>query len=307
VRYAGFRHEMWLTGLPVDADERNPEHPDDPIADKLLQRGVLAEVFKGFEGGNDLGGAPVATLLEELDRVQKKVRSNIDDAPTDQQKRQKLRGYLFLQAKNIGEREELRGKIDKGTIPEGLQELDKLFDAVKRQHGPADKPNWEGVRHAAAPLLVNLSLEEAWLERARLVLGLKEFVYGVDSSAAVLELIAADVKEGMIRDQGFFVARYQNMIQQLQYEAENLYQANKRLAEQQAVVAERKLEVERRTTERDRNRTELTELTTAANTEVARLEAMQRDLFAVQQRLGTALENTRSLEEQLRRRAAAKP
>src|SRR5438128_1180014 len=70
-RYAVFRHEMVVTGLPVDKDERRLDQPDEPIVEKLPPK-VLADIFAGAEGGPDLGGAPVATVMEELDRVKAK-------------------------------------------------------------------------------------------------------------------------------------------------------------------------------------------------------------------------------------------
>src|SRR5438874_6963478 len=70
--YAAFRHELVITGLPVDETERNAERPDEAVVDKLAPN-VLADVFKGAEGGPDLGGSPVKTVMEELDRVQSKV------------------------------------------------------------------------------------------------------------------------------------------------------------------------------------------------------------------------------------------
>ena len=79
-----------------------------------------------------------------------------------------------------------------------------------------------------------------------------------------------------------------------------------RLGELKGITAERTVEVNQRQTEVTKNQQELAKLTADTNVEVGKLEAIQRDLFAVQQRLGKAMEATRALDEQLRKRAAEK-
>src|SRR5262245_17537518 len=88
-RYESFRHELALTGLPVDDKEMNLDQPDDPIISKLTPS-VLTAVFQGNDGGADLGGAPVQTVLDEFDRVRAKVKANIAAQATVELKRQKL-------------------------------------------------------------------------------------------------------------------------------------------------------------------------------------------------------------------------
>src|SRR5262249_36804487 len=112
LQYAAFRYELVVNGLPVDETEVNPERPDEPIVAKL-PTGVLTEVFKGAEGGPDLGGSPVKTVMEELDRVQKKLHANITSAPPAELKN-KLRGYLIPLARDVAERNRYKDMIEKG-------------------------------------------------------------------------------------------------------------------------------------------------------------------------------------------------
>jgi hypothetical protein len=304
-RYAVFRHEIYLTGLPVDNKELTPGRPDEPIFNRLESDAVLKDIYQGNEGGADLGGPEVRTVLEELDRVQKRVRANVSAQSGDAQ-RKMIRGYLLMQANDIGEREALRKRIEEDKIEDLLSELDKRFDATKHLNASGD-PSRPLVRLAAGRLLVNLSFEDKWLERVRVVCGIEALSHGIDESARRVEQMIADVKDGITRDQGDFIARYRDMIQQLKLDAENIYQASQRLAEQKVVVADRQKEVQQRQTEVDRNTAQLAALTAETDKEVARLEAIQKDLFAVQQRLGKALDSSRAIEEQLQKRAGNRP
>src|SRR5262245_24830222 len=155
--YAAFRHELVVTGLPVDEAERHPQHPDDPIVQKLKD-GVLADVFKGAEGGSELGGKPVRTVIEELDRVEKKVIENLSTAPAEQQKNL-IRKYLLTQARDVAERDRFKEMAEKSDIPGAQAELTKRFATVRALHGTKGGENWLEVRYAAAELLVNLSLD----------------------------------------------------------------------------------------------------------------------------------------------------
>ena len=306
-RYAVFRHEMYLEGLPVDKDEVPPGRPGETTYEKLESASVLKDVYQGNEGGADLGGEEVRSIFEELDRVKKKIHANVESAGSDEQKRKRLRDYLLMQANDIGERKELRTKIESGSIDDALKELDKRFDEARHLQGSVGEPSRALVRLAAGRLLVNLSFDEKWLERVRVVVGIESLSHGLDESARHIEQMVADVKDAITRDQSFFVVQYRDMLQQLRLDGENIYQAAKRVSELQAVSAERKVEVQQRESEVAANRQHLTELTAETDKEVAKLEAIQRDLFSVQLRLSSALDKSRELEEQLQKRAGGKP
>src|SRR5262249_6645697 len=203
----------------------------------------------------------------------------------------------------VPEREKYRKLIKDAPIDDGVAELDMRFRKVIAAYSVGGPANWNGLRYAAGPLLVNLSMDEKWLTRVRVVLGMDAYVRGLESAAYTIGQLASAVKDGMIRDQVGFVTDYQEMVQHLQYQSQNLAQVKRRLAELQVVNKERADNVTERTTEVEKNRTSLTELTAKTNTEIARLEAIQNDLFKLQQQMGRALDATRSMEEQLRKRA----
>jgi hypothetical protein len=301
--YAAFRHEMVIRGLPVDDTEFNAELPDDPIVERLTPN-VLVEVFKGADGGPDLGGEKVKTVMEELARVQAKVQANISGAPKGGPQRDKIRGYLLNQARDVAERDEYKKIADKEDDVKALEELNKRFNDVKFKHGAKGSENWQEVRYAAAELFVNLSFDDAWLERVRVVLGIDPLTHGLDFGARNMAQLAAGVKQRMIADQGVFMSQYNEWVGRLEYEAENLYQANKKLKDLQQIAADRQMEVEKRQTEVNNNKTELKNLTDMTNAELAKLKAIEDDLFAIQRRFAQALEATEKLDEQLRQRAA---
>src|SRR5438876_11316199 len=65
--YAVYRHELALTGLPVD-DQESESTDDAPHIDRLSEK-TLQDVFKG--------GTPVKTQKEEVQRVQREFKSSI--------------------------------------------------------------------------------------------------------------------------------------------------------------------------------------------------------------------------------------
>ena len=125
--YAAFRHELVVTGLPVDDTERNPDRPDEPIVDKLVPN-VLADVFKGADGGPDLGETKpsVKTVIQELDRVQQKVSSNLGAASTPEEKKARIQKYLLMQARDVAERDRFKEMAQKGDIDGAQAELKRL-------------------------------------------------------------------------------------------------------------------------------------------------------------------------------------
>src|ERR1051326_444302 len=127
-RYAVFRHEMVLNGLPVDKEERWFDQPDDPVAVKLTPK-VLEDVYTDSNGqklptaGSELAGPLVPTVLEELERVKGECRNSVMAKSAGAEQQAKLQQFLLPLAKNIGDREELR-KLIAGPIGPGLAELD---------------------------------------------------------------------------------------------------------------------------------------------------------------------------------------
>lgn len=300
--YKAFLHELVDIGLPVDSDQVAESEPGEPLVNRLSEK-ALADVFAGNDGGSELGGQPVKTVVEELDRVQRKVKENIDKQATDDAKRSKVWAYLEYQVRNIGEREGLRQKCLKGDVNEAIKDLEKLFTYAKQPQNRTEKPSPTELRVAAAQVMLNLSGDEAWRRRVMTVCGMAAYVQAVGSQADSYAQIAADVRDLIVRDQGNFEVAYTNLVRELLYFSEEYYLAEKRLADLKVTLADREREVAARQTDVARHRDELTVKSAATSAEVARLEAMQRDLLAIQQRLGQALDETDRLEQLLKTKA----
>lgn len=306
---AAFLHEMVIVGLPVDDNEVVESYPTDPTVTKLDSE-VLKMVFKQVKdgrGGPDLGGDPVKTVNQELDRVKNKVESNIAAQPGDQRKREKLWNYLQFQARSIVERDDYRKKCSEGPIDDALAELKRRFDQVRQPQNRSERPNNKELRQSAAQLLLNLSNDEAWRQRVATVVGLEAYVVAVGAQADMFAQITSDLRNLIAQDQGNFEVSYANAVHGLKYQSEELFRANQRLNDLKGVVADRAKEVQQRQSEVDEYKATLAKKSGETNTEVARLEAIQRDLFAIQQRIAQAQAQNDKLEEELRSKARMKP
>jgi hypothetical protein len=306
---AAFLHEMVIVGLPVDDNEVVESYPSDPTVTKLdgeVTKMVFKQVSDG-RGGADLGGEPVKTVNEELARVRGKVKSNVDAQPGEKQKRDKLWSYLQFQARTVVERADYYKKCHEGPIGDALAELDRRFDYVKTPQNRSERPNNKELRQAAAQLLVNLSTDPAWRQRVATVVGLEAYVAAVGIQADTFAQIASDVRNLIQQDQGNFEVSYANAVAELKYQSEELFRANQRLNDLKGVAADREKEVQQRKTEVNQYKETLAKKTGETNAEVARLEALQRDLFAIQQRLGLAQQQNDKLEAELKNKVQAKP
>jgi hypothetical protein len=301
---AAFLHEMVITGLPVDDKEMVEAYPSDPTITKLEPE-VLKKVFDNNSnlGGADLGGAPVQTVEAELTRVAAKVKANVDAAPNVEQKRTILWRYLQFQARTIVERDEYRKKCFQDPMGAAEQELERRFTYVRQPQNRVEKAANKELRLGAGQLFVNLSVDPEWRKRVMVVVGLEAYVTAVGMQADAFAQIASDIRELTVRDQGNFVVSYENGVRELIYQSEELFRANQRLANLKAVLADRLTALQQRQTEVNEHKADLTKKTADTNTEIARLEAIQRDLFAVQQRLGLAQAETEKLEAELKSKA----
>jgi hypothetical protein len=304
--YAAFRVELVKNGMPVDETEINQEYPDDPTASKLTPV-VTSSIFEGKNGGPELGGAPVTTVLQEVDRVWGKIEGVIGALGDDAQKRVKLWEYLEFQARTMSEREAYKKKCSEGAAQPALEELKLRFTYIRTPQGRSDKPNHKEIRLAAAVVLVNLATDAAWRERVATVVGLEAYVQAMGMQADSFAKIVSDYKSLIALENGNFEVAYANAVRELQYHSEELFQARKRLAQLTAVAGERQDEVNKRKTEVQNHEQELAAKTAAYNAENGRLEAIQRELFFYQQQLGLARDETEKLEEKLRNKARAQP
>ena len=94
--YAVFRHDLTVDGLPIDAEEKGPNLK--PRVDQFNEP-WFAAMFQR------VGGRPVKTQTEEVDRLQKDVQAQVADQQAPGTTAQKLARVLFPLARTYAERD----------------------------------------------------------------------------------------------------------------------------------------------------------------------------------------------------------
>jgi len=146
-QYADFRHELVISGLPID-DKETDKHGV-PIVEKLTEP-TLQEMFTA--------GPQVKTQVEEVKRVRQVFQKGLDDAKGDKREQRKLYArFLLPLAGSEDEREILL------AIQQNMADKDKA-EALKKELEDAVRPALEIMK--ADPKKV--SFEEAYVEAVRL-------------------------------------------------------------------------------------------------------------------------------------------
>jgi hypothetical protein len=103
-KLAVFKHDLFITGLPVDDKETTRYGDNEKIAEQLAESTqTLKDIFKG-----SLPEKPVTTQVEEVKRVSQEVQGRISQAGDDKNKQLvALAHFLMPLARTNGEREEL--------------------------------------------------------------------------------------------------------------------------------------------------------------------------------------------------------
>jgi hypothetical protein len=312
--YSAFRHELLITGLPVDANEPDAKYPDHKIVEKL-DPPTLTDMFSGLRGGNPpLAGGPVKTLEEELERVRLIVRSDVAAASTPAETAQRLRDYLVTQARTMEERLDLQRSINQWLVlsndPQKKQQADAILAQLSanldERFTTAKTPTTGNAsrfetRLNIAHVLFNLSKDDAWRLRVMWIVGMEAYIETLARHADELQQMAVDTNVLMIKDKGNFEVRYDGLLKSIEGKAEELYLTDQFKAELDAYLAERGKLVEKRKTELADQQKILADLNMDTAKELAQLRAIQRDLFALQLRLGQTQTKNQALEEELRK------
>jgi hypothetical protein len=329
--YSAFRHEIAINGLPIDGTEVDSHYPDVKIVDQL-NTPTITDIFSGVNGGADLGGPPVKTVTEELERVRQKAKANINSETDPGKQADRFWVYLVRQARTTGERNALQKKILDykklvvETIPQ--HEQAKADDVAKLKKDAADavndltteldnrfvnaltppRSNKEANRHEirlnVAHVLINLSSstnDTEWAKRVMTVVGMDAYQEALSRHADDLAQMAQDTAVVMVNDEGAFLTHYATLVQHIESAAEELHLLDVYLAELSAYLAQRKDLVEKRQTEVTAQTKILDDMTKDSKKELARLEAIQQDVFALQQRLGLTMQKNQELEAQIRK------
>ena len=300
--YSEYRHRLALTGLPVDAEELDTQEPDQelPVVARLTP-GVLKDVFQGNDGGsNDLGGPEVKTVLEELERVRQKVTANVNAETDPAKQKQLLKYYLLGLSKTSGERESLRKIVDgDGGIVKGLAEVDTRFNDAK-VNAKLGVANRAELRAKIAHVLVNVNPTEPWRKRVMVVVGMEAYIDALNRQADSLASMFANIQQLIATDQAAFERHHADLVQVILKESDELHKAKVFLDDLTKTAAERKQQVALRQTEKNKYDARLAQARGESQSEVAKLNAIQKDLFGLQQKLVLAMQRNQTLEGELR-------
>jgi hypothetical protein len=218
--YAVFEHDLAIQGLPLTADETDVQG-NRRVAD--LGTAALQKLFQ------PVGGNPVKTQEEEIDRLQNHFRGEIEGISEPAEKRNKLLAFLLPLAVTVGERDALY----RARPEELMSSLDEVFNQAKALTNPEEK------RRAFARLLVTHNLTQDSPDqppRALVVVGLAAYVQTVDDQAAALQDLTQRVQLTTIADSGAFESAYKAKVEAVQLQARRLEGLLSDLQDQQKLV-----------------------------------------------------------------------
>ncbi len=330
--FAGFRHELYLQGLPVPASPDNGDSEtvgfdfqygtSSPISE--LKTDTLNQIFAASQGGNLLGGQPVASQTEEVRRVQALVQQLLAEADGPVAKVQLLRRFLINQAPDGENRDQHRAWLDNPT-PENLQAAEAallgLFEEVITAipSGPDANAN-ETQRAKIAHLLYHLdSWPNPWYERragqeaidrAQEVLNWRKrvlTVVGLEMYGKIVQRQADQFAEmnnrmqALLRsDLAAFLGPYNDRVQLIKSQADFLDRIDRqREGKLNDRAAEDKI-VRARKAERNNLLARLDAVNRAVEQENRQLEAAEARLYRELTRLRQTQDLIQSLEQKLR-------
>jgi hypothetical protein len=202
--FAVFRHDLLVDGLPIDAEEKGPNLK--PRVDQFNEP-WFAAMFQR------VGGRPVKTQTEEVDRLQKDVQAQVTSQDPPGTKSQKLARFLFPLARTSTEREEYAKLATAPPLAEAEKEakreadlqaaLDRQFDGVKRRGADGHEHSDEERKLNAARLLFCLGdamqkdpnadfLASQDYQRFLIVCGLSNAARAIDDQAMVIQAMTEE-------------------------------------------------------------------------------------------------------------------
>jgi hypothetical protein len=332
---AALVHEIVIKGLPVNDQDVDEHSPDTKLVDEIGPD-TLVQIYSVNPGAASGGGvftglAKVKTVEAELEQVRQKAESTLRAATPDKQ----ADGFfLFIvqTCRTLGERLQWEKLIAEYrqlvavALPEAekandaqkmqqlrldqqqrfdalLAELNRRFEEAKSPASRSTSPraNRQEIRINAAQLLFAIEADANWRQRVMTVVGMEAYIAAVSRHADQLTQMATDMQLLLQADMATFNLQYESLLNRIQSEAEELFLLDQYLAELKTYLMERQTLVQKRKTELEEQQKNLDTFTAQANKEIAKLNAIQNDLFTLQQRLGVTMEKNDKLEAELRK------
>jgi hypothetical protein len=291
--YEVFRHELVVDGLPVDKQDSGRRVHDPLYYD--LDTGAL-DLFE-----NAGAGEPVRTQEEEVKRVQKQVKDEIEALEGDA-RRQKVKELALAQARNGDERDKVfKDFANKNNSTDQLKDdFLALFDKAAAEEEGAQKQDVAGKRRAIAHLLYNLSPDTEKHQRLAIVIGLRSFADEAERQSAQLRQMAQRTRLLSIDDRTAFEGaylRHRDRIVQLAHEVLRKQDDLKNKEEQSKRT---EAEIKKREGEIDKLNEVVTIALAKTQEALERQAAIEKELFGLHDELGTMNDANQKLEREIR-------
>jgi IS1 family transposase len=292
--YAHFRHQLAVYGLPLDKDDDTWRLPGRTISEQF-----------GKDAAKDLFGSPDGpkTQVDEVNGTVAAFKNGVSAAADITAKRNIIAEHLLPELARAEERDEVLRELLTLKDPAGVDALVARFDAIA---GRTTKGDRETRRRATADFLYNFEYSDPRHKRVQDVVGLDQYVAAAERQTSRLRDMIARDRRTIAENQAAFVAQYQQALPELTVLAGQLQALESKLTEQKDLVQKHTALRNARKTEVMTLSNELAKEKQEAAKELAALEAVQRELFAVQQDWARALARNQQLERDLRNKETEK-
>jgi hypothetical protein len=328
--YGVYRMDLQISGLPLNAEEKDVEGQDRV---KDLSQATLTDLFQ------QAGGSPVKTQLEELDRVKAAVKAKIDGgdaitvaSPLDPKSQlslatseQKRAWFLLPLARSLSpqdaaqdqpavlDRSSLIAQMQKADQKPSEEDFERVFSRIQSITDPGDKRR--AVAEALFSLVEPLALADGQqveqladltgYKRFVVVVGLKAAVQAVDTVAAAQARMTEEADEILTSDRAKFTAEHNRMVGIIRDLEDQVRRANAALEAQRNQTARQDQLVKERETQVKDLESRLEAARKATKTELAKQAKVQEAVLAEQRKLRDAnrknqelLKTIESLEKQ---------
>ncbi len=301
--YAYFLHGLALDGLPVTGAEKDPE--GHLLADKINDK-TRASLF------NAVGGQPVSTQVQEVERVHKLVQAKLDEAGPDGRVQVLTRILLPLARTNAQREDLLARKANADALQEQVELAFQpaLLGKVATPEGSKDldpDQRRQAIAHLLFVLLDSLKDDDAAdplagqaYPRYLTVVGLEAGVRAVNEQARILETIPVELAAEMQRDLGLFVQKHQALVYEMQERALEVERQNALLASLKDQTNQRETVVKEQKRRIKQFEDELADARQETGKQVKELRDMSQKLYGLRVEVRDAEALNQKLEKKIR-------
>jgi hypothetical protein len=292
--FSHYMHQLAVNGLPLDKDDDTGRLPGRTVAEQF-GKDASKILFKDPNGPK--------TQVDEVNGTVAAFKAGVNNAADINTKRDAIARSLLPELGSAEERDESIRELQALKDQAGVDALVARFDMIAARTTKGDR---ETRRRAIADFLYAFAYTDNRQQRVQSVIGLDQYVTAADRQAGRLRDMIARDRRTIAEHQAAFVAQYQSALPELTVLAEKLQALDAKLVEQKDLVQKHTALRNARKTEVMTLGNQLTEEKQKAAKELAALEAVQRELFAVQQDWAKAQARNQQLESELRAKETEK-